>query len=296
MIWKVAASVPRIVHLEYESLWFKPCYRVRSDRAIDALDEEGNPAFFDSSSETTNEQPEPLGRRGGIHPRDRIKAFRTRSRIPSILLACHESYSVAAQCYTRAFGTLGASPEIWFNFDSDYLYVDWGGIRDPSYTADDILPEELARVRNLIIHQGARHLISSNPPYRGSYTTEDAMARLLIQFPNVEAVVVSCLDPAYPKVESGNLILMDPIPIETHAFYDFMGSFGRYDPKHGNAFNAWASRYLFKEPTKINVTEFKRSYAERLNVSTLPRWPQFSYKFITTPAMKERLVHDEWDE
>jgi hypothetical protein len=49
-----------------------------------------------------------------------------------------------------------------------------------------------------------------------------------------------------------------------------------------------------KEP-EIDMTMFKRYYMERMNVSTLPRLPQFSSKIVTTPAIKERLLRAEWD-
>ena len=162
MIWSFATNVPRIVHLETRRLrmdieleWWE---HVRSDKPIDGNDPEHYDNFeidtqellrIASRSERLQYTPRPQG----------LYGFRSES-IPSVLLVCKESYSVASKVYSRAFASLGAFPQTYFNFELDTLYLDGRSL------SNDIKPSmvyitgvmeahflecELALVRNLAI-------------------------------------------------------------------------------------------------------------------------------------------------
>ena len=93
--------------------------------------------------------------RHGIPP---STGYKSDSLIPSILLVCRESFGVASKAYTRSFGSLGALPEIYFNFKLDTLYLD----HKSSFSLCQIDPEamifpsitegDLAKVEHLALH------------------------------------------------------------------------------------------------------------------------------------------------
>jgi hypothetical protein len=79
--------------------------------------------------------------------------------IPSLLLACRESFSVASKVYTRSFSSLGALPQIYFNFQLDTLHIDHRSYCE--YFCDDIFEgildyfclDELAKIENFSLHE-----------------------------------------------------------------------------------------------------------------------------------------------
>jgi hypothetical protein len=69
MIWE-AALPPRIVHIEAQDRKLYPCFRVRSDIAIDALNQRGVPTFF-YDYQCSDERPDHslrLSSKGSIIP------------------------------------------------------------------------------------------------------------------------------------------------------------------------------------------------------------------------------------
>jgi hypothetical protein len=160
MIWGFAANIPRIVHLSKKALrtdddpdWWR---YVRSDKPVD----EEDPDFYDNfdipdfetsrinrelacqrlltkdenynGSMTSAEARYILhvshgSRYGWSHtnhnPPSQLHGFRSGS-IPATLLACHESFTVGTRLYSRAFASLGAFPQTYFNFHQDTLYLD----------------------------------------------------------------------------------------------------------------------------------------------------------------------------
>lgn len=141
LIWEFASFERRVVHPRYERLVHYRCFRAWSDRSIDDY-ENGIPTFFDRdlddkvfdesdrsgctdiSEYNENNIYNDAVKEGKVGPK-MLWGYKSTNPVPSVLLACHESFQVASRFYTRVFGSLGAFPEIWFNVKSDYMYLDW---------------------------------------------------------------------------------------------------------------------------------------------------------------------------
>jgi hypothetical protein len=95
IIWSYALPPPRIICLEYHFKLPYLCNRTRSDIAIDALDSNGVPAFFTTSSLITPSQGQMA-----------IKNDKFTPKVPPPvhLYICRESLNVASKHYSRVFG------------------------------------------------------------------------------------------------------------------------------------------------------------------------------------------------
>jgi hypothetical protein len=197
-VWKHALPGPRIVHLkqkrlkELEGQWWA---KVKSDVAIWSCEEDnrdhkieyaydGNGVSeywpgvkpFDeeskdqgdtagsSSNESAHSDPhsppdQEFGD-GGHRPKS-LWGFRTESIMPDMLLACHESRGVALEQYQRMFGSLGTTPQIYFDPLRDTLLIDHDTFFEeyeelPSLIAEYLLPGDLATIRELAIEGSIR--------------------------------------------------------------------------------------------------------------------------------------------
>jgi hypothetical protein len=85
---------------------------------------------------------------------DFLHAFRANQATPVVLSACRESNAVASHFYTRAFSSLGAIAETYFDFRNDVLYIStlilfgWGEGGHSSQPAID----DLQRVERVLLN------------------------------------------------------------------------------------------------------------------------------------------------
>jgi hypothetical protein len=178
MVWE-AAIEPRIVHVQARPL--NECRHilrhVRSDKTVPDRCEEENPADLWAAQRqmSLDERVEEYHKWMALDEEDeweldaRIEDIRERFQpltglcsdcpIPSLLLACRESFSVASKVYTRSFSSLGAVAQIYFNFELDTLHIDEDSYCE--YFCDDVFdgildyicPDELAKIENLSLHE-----------------------------------------------------------------------------------------------------------------------------------------------
>jgi hypothetical protein len=205
MIWKWTSLHPRIVHLSKKRLavdddpnWWRS---VRSDNAIEAVEDDSESDYGSFDDEEIHPDHlemqvakkrllTPDSKYGGNISRADAKAIlrygshwrspaliagwdhpktlyglRSESPVPGVLLACRESFDVGCRVYSRAFGTLGAVPETWFNFGRDTLYLDdlthgmpyaICGLSNLGEVLGELFArDELARVERLAVHPGS---------------------------------------------------------------------------------------------------------------------------------------------
>jgi len=179
MIWGIAASIPQIVHLDHPQLAYYSCWRVRSDRAIDDFGEDGMlPAFFDNQCEIDDDQFDRLVVIDAVRPERSLSAFRTLCPISFMLLACYESFAVASRVYIRAFGNLGVFLEVWANFESNFIYLDWGNeVSGWRYDIEDICNEYLQRIRYIVLFDSIGFIARS-----GYDCCKERLAEILVNF------------------------------------------------------------------------------------------------------------------
>jgi len=153
-IWESVPLDPRIVYLEWKPLkQYNSCTRVWSNKAID--NGSGRSAFFEADEEEIGNISRYQDK--GVQTTDDSdfasnipRGFRSQAKLPGILLACKESFAVASKIYTRAFGTEHSSPQTWFNFEIDTLYLDLGiTFTYRNSLLDALVEEDLHRVQKL---------------------------------------------------------------------------------------------------------------------------------------------------
>jgi hypothetical protein len=138
--------------------------------------------------------------------------------MPSVLLACCESFAVTSRFYTRAFGNLGVLPEIWVNFESDFIYLDWGD--DGSgrrYDIEDISDEDLERIKHAVLYEKSEFIVRF-----GYESGEERLADVLSWLSNIETAVLSRFAPIHSAAETGDLTFKDPIKIGSSVFLTAM--------------------------------------------------------------------------
>ncbi|KAF8866567.1 hypothetical protein BDZ45DRAFT_667829 [Acephala macrosclerotiorum] len=198
-IWSYAVSAlansspPRLLTLRCPTLSSPgPVSHIRSDIAANDL------SFFSSPSlRRTNPYAEPApDSPPGL---DLCRGFTSPCPIPSLLLACKESYSIALKTYEKAFGTAYSSPNIWTNFTTDILFLTWG--LEPNGTIYGVDQLELLRDEDLDrIHYLAIYIKNSE----GQLGLEDWVAMLMQWFAQVRIVY---LVDRLPMTREGDLMV-----------------------------------------------------------------------------------------
>jgi hypothetical protein len=199
MVWE-AAIEPRIVHVQARRVNECPhiLRHVRSDKTVpDRCDEHPTDPWAAHQQMSLNERVEEYQKWMALDEEDeweldaRIEDIRDRMEpltglrsdcpIPSLLLACRESFSIASKVYTRSFSSFGALPQIYFNFQLDTLHID-----DYSFCEyfdeeifegilDYMCPDELAKIENLSLTERVVEC----------FDQEDYLCDILSRFGNV---------------------------------------------------------------------------------------------------------------
>ncbi|KAH8671780.1 hypothetical protein BGZ60DRAFT_405907 [Tricladium varicosporioides] len=275
-IWKAALPGPRIVHLDQYYPCEKICYSVRSDIPVERMNHFKSNEALDCEEDCENHEP--------------FTGFRSRCHPPAILQVCHESFEVASQFYERAFGRLGARPMIWFNFDIDYLYADWGRLDYTMlYYPDDIGLGELQRVKHLAMYQEERDMA-----IRGCRSLESWIAFVLNHFCNLESITVSRGLPAHTPHETSHLVFKDPIPIQVTACYDLVEKGWTQDDIDLNYLRRGLRGHVVEMRHWIDIEkleEYLWSWVDEDGAKK--RLPFIDTKIITTPERKTRLERAE---
>lgn len=116
---------------------------------------------------------------------------------PAVLFVNHESYDFASARYTKAFGASGTTPQTWFDFKRDTLFLD-GCIQ--KLLAEDVLQphsfgEDASRVENLAMirpyHPSATS--SFTHPHRMDLDSDDLewMSAMLSWFGGIKNLTVT---------------------------------------------------------------------------------------------------------
>lgn len=153
-IWHAASTPdPRVVYLALEKVPFYASRRVWSDRAVGETHHDGIEVFFDIDDYTGDPYDDrwnpwynpkfELTRRGG--------KFISPSAAPAILAVCRESYSVAINYYSGAFGTEHSMPNTWFDYDRDVLCVNYSMLSRRQMELRDFSIIDVRKVKHLAV-------------------------------------------------------------------------------------------------------------------------------------------------
>jgi hypothetical protein len=284
MIWEAALPGPRIIHVETRDRQFYSCFRVRSDIAVDALDANQYPAFFNDDCEARDPDRLAFERVTFHSSRRRLEdryRFATRAPPPVLLYVCHESFEIASKHHSRVFGTAYSPPEVYFNFKKDTLYLDWS-LSWPrnSYKLTDFSWVELAAVRYLAIECD-----QSCAEFLNVENREELMAMVLSYFPNLEKLTINGMDAYHPISDSGDLVFMHLLPKDVK-IYDGPDDDDDYDLFDWFAYGLGIEEELF-DPEKLRHYRARRM-AKKEN-EELPPLPEIDCQIITTRLIKERL-------
>jgi hypothetical protein len=293
MIWKEALPGPRIVYLEPQTKPNYTYYPVRSDVATDDYDEEGYSRFFDPEWEIDIETARQLRNEGDIvnNFSNYYRAFKTRAPPPVLLYVCRESFRVTCKYYERVFGTKSAFPDVWFNFEIDTLFLDWGWTLWPPelhYYEEWFVKAELERVKYLALFIDFRTIWALQADGEEEY-----LAMWLKSFPNAKKVTINRLKFCHTAAENDTLVFTDP-PSPDMRFYIHHEYFGDKNVRL-NFYNAYTP------DTEVNLQKLEKWRLEEYWVtdpSLLPPLPELDYRMITTPRIKAELIkaEAEWRE
>jgi hypothetical protein len=209
MIWEEALPGPRIVYLEPISRPNFTYFPVRSDIAIDDYDEDGYSRFFDPEREIDIETAHKLRNEGDRFQGEAtdLQGVRTRAPPPVLLYVCRESFQVTCKHYERVFGTKSTFPEVWFNFEIDTLYLDWGWPLPLTkhYWEGWFVYAELEKVKYLALYIDPDTLWAIHADGEEEY-----LAMWLGSFPNAKKVCLNRLRPFHTMADSGTLVFTNP--------------------------------------------------------------------------------------
>jgi hypothetical protein len=152
MVWHAAIPDPRIVYVKQDYMPIYYCTQVWSDEALDkTFDNDAKiPTFFDLHDRSEDSYEILCNEPGWDYgPEHNPMGLRSQCPPPNLLFVCRESFEVATRYYAKAFGTCGAFPCTWFDFERDILYLDWDFISDQELVPKDFLISEASRVRHL---------------------------------------------------------------------------------------------------------------------------------------------------
>jgi len=282
MIWEAALPGPRIIHVETRDRQFYSCFRVRSDIAVDALDANQYPAFFNDDCEARDPDRLAFERVTFHSSRRRLEdryRFATRAPPPVLLYVCHESFEIASKHHSRIFGTPYSPPEVYFNFKEDTLYLDWSSWEIHSYKPADFSWVELAAVRYLAIECD-----QSCAKFFNVENREELIAMVLSYFPNLEKLTINRIDTYHPPSDSEDLVFMRLLPKDVK-IYD-----GPDDDDDSDLFH-WL-RYALEIEESFDPEKLQHYRARRMakkENEELPPLPGIDYQIVTTRLIKERL-------
>jgi hypothetical protein len=277
LIWEAALPGPRLIHIEASYRAFYSCYRVRSDVAVDALNVDGFPAFFDHdygyrADDLREMQDDPH--------------FTTRAPPPVLLYVCRESFEVASKHHPRVFGTAYSPPKVSFNFMTDTLYLDWdlpwfGGVFQPK----DFSWVELAKVRYLTIECNESCARNFNFDSK-----EEFLAMVLSYFPNLEKLTISRTDAFLNQSNTGDLVLMNLLSEKALVYHR-----PENDDDDDQLF-CWFVYFYETGEGLFDSKKLERCRKEHMakkgngrETRELPPLPKIDCQIVTTPAIKERL-------
>jgi hypothetical protein len=308
MIWEAALPDPRIIHIEARDREFYSCFRVRSDTAIDALDANQIPAFFQAKqSDKDRFAFELFSVFNDTRKAENYFRFITRAPPPVLLYVCRESFEVASRHHPRVFGTAYSPPTVSFNFQKDTLYLDWAfpgpSLRNP-YELKDFSWVELAKVRYLAVECDEDYAEAL-----GFENTEEFLAMVLGYFPSLEKLTISSVDAYHSIEDSGDLVFMKPRPgainrisgplMHLRRPRNYTGLFSSAPEDKDEDEELWDWFKYTCEPTtagKVDLEELERYRRQHMakkgnggEKEELPPLPEIDWQIITTPAIKERV-------
>lgn len=305
LIWEYALPGPRIVFLEprVKSTKFRYCYRVRSDVHID-----DNQFFFDGFMDGIDEGDlRVLKERNEIGPMEGNfddTFFHSRCPPPVILEVCRESYRVATRFYRKAFGTSSGFPEIWFNYDVDTLFLDFGhGTLGkgyyPQYRLSSFGVEDRKRVRYLLLAEN-EHILSDDEYYQ----PEDWVAQILLHFTGVKKITRSVFGDYYCEHQGDEIVLKEPVSLEI--LQHWMDK--DFNPTDDGAFLSCVRDGCFRG-FQLDLVKLKRRVERAAEISARScgiavtqyaiTLPEIDYKLAASPAFKAQLDAAEakyWEE
>ncbi|KAL2074549.1 hypothetical protein VTL71DRAFT_8327 [Oculimacula yallundae] len=226
---------------------------------------------------------------------------------PNLLLACKESYDVASKHYEQAFGTDHALPQIWFDFHTDVLYLDYDWPRISDLGLSEL---ECGKVRHLAILETTVESFEFEIEELEDY--EDYLSAFVLpEFPNLKRLTISKHGPFHTRKDAAHLLFADvgepgdgmllckPIEDAEDESED------EYEAEHLRELRYFESEYDFVDREGfIDIEKLNMHRRERLDVLyhsdeeddgghaevDLPPLPIIDHKIITTPSILKDIL------
>jgi hypothetical protein len=288
-IWELSLPGPRVVFLE--AWYLKPfnSHCIFSDRGV-VIDsrqlvgqsrELGELHYVTFEDEPHAIQDEKI--LDGFGPPWALFGLRSKSSIP-LLYVCRESYKVTSTYYERAFGTVSAFPQTWFNFKSDTLYLDFMLPYD-TFFRPDYISDDIKRVERLAIfvHPDAETLPIA------PQSLSELVHELLCVFGNVRELYF--VVKRYNSSDRANLIFSTI----KHDFDTAMSLYSKpYNPQEDFEFQSKETDYANTIDNLFmpHLTSLEAFRVAEVGKHCLPKYtmPRIESRIITSEQTHQRLI------
>ncbi|KAK0118690.1 hypothetical protein ONS96_011777 [Cadophora gregata f. sp. sojae] len=278
-IWGLTLPGPRIVRLTSAHLKPVYCLRVRSDADINTT------AFLDIL---------PVDEKTVWYSQELFTGIRSNYPPPDILAVNKESFEVVSSRYERVFGTVYGIPQTWFDFDRDFLYVDW-------HSDLEFVQSELRRVQNFVIDFGRYYDIGLVPGIPGGQSCwEESLALFLRDFLGARNVILNNGDvqddyDELTKFEFGDAAALEPLFSRRHQWIESLAGQMRSQGITRGA--DILENYLHNRQVSLDMKKFEKFFRRfKLPGTFVLSTINISWKRVATPEQHElyRLVHRLW--
>ena len=241
-----------------------------------------------------------------------LYGLKSESPVPGTLLACRESFKVASRIYCRAFGSLGAFPETWFNFSQDTLYLD-GLTAGVSYSIpghwypDRVVrqlfaADELIRIRKLaVLRPQFGSLYWADLEEDGEqFALHDFIQRWLDLTPSVDQLTI--VDKHYAHQERTMSTNKSNKEVSREQYEDLRFMKSTFDNSEFcwriNGFRIDAALlqrgiHVDKDSTNVYLERIQRDWESRASGACW-QLPKINVEVIASTLDEERLLHDAY--
>ncbi|ESZ94339.1 hypothetical protein SBOR_5283 [Sclerotinia borealis F-4128] len=298
LIWKMVIPDPRIIQLEAHSI--SRCehamVRVRSDMVVPDKCQNDD---YDGSDGTIctgihGMIPQDLGSLDAVRARledDDQFGFTSAAVPPPLLTVCRESHDVAIKNYTRAFPSVGAFAETYFDYERDVLYLSATYIQyEVAHVGDChvMARSEACKVQNLAIR------MSFQVEFPGNFI----IPMLLRLFCNVKSLTILIEDCQTDVYENGmtqeqrrsELVLFEPIEIGQALLM-----FEAAETQFSDIYKGLLCESEERDSLDVDMGYLERKRLEDIKKGSVWNLPKIQWKILTTATFKtnfEQLQND----
>ncbi|QSZ32699.1 hypothetical protein DSL72_002278 [Monilinia vaccinii-corymbosi] len=298
MIWEMATNDPRIVKINIcpISRCKHAMVRVRSDTVVPDRCQNHNYPYSNGNTCTgiLDMLPQDIQTLGTVGSRIHDEQFGFRSEVdpPSLLLVCKESYAIASKRYKRAFPSVGAFAETYFDYERDVLSLPLDYLIRLRRTEDPLIAQsEACKIQNLSLSLASVQRLGRISDDDGKLRRSLILSKIIAVFCNVKRLTIEVEDHRRKSDEKRSLRELnmelewfEPIEV-AEALAMFKSTEAQYTDLH---------RGLLRESEERLRLDLDKKFLSNLMLGDLKTgvvWnvPQIQWKHLVTTTFKTKF-------